>query len=168
MSVPRARNPWPRSERPSARIENPADLFREVLAPYRTALPPGIRLEERYEPCPAIAADRRVLSRALVNLIENALYAMAGGGTLRVSCEHDPSSDEVVLQVADTGPGLAPEVRARLFEPYFSTKSAGTGLGLAIVRRAVEGHRGRIEVESAPGAGTAFRIRIPEIRGQEP
>jgi signal transduction histidine kinase len=70
----------------------------------------------------------------------------------------------VVLFVGDTGPGLAPDVRARLFEPYFSTKSSGTGLGLAIVRRTVEAHGGRIDVESSQARGTVFRIRIPGVR----
>jgi signal transduction histidine kinase len=67
-----------------------------------------------------------------------------------------------VLSVTDTGPGFTPEARARLFEPYFSTKSAGTGLGLAIVRRVVEGHGGSIDVTSAPGRGTTMRIRLRE------
>jgi signal transduction histidine kinase len=70
---------------------------------------------------------------------------------------------EVLLSVSDTGPGLDPRVRARLFTPYFSTKSSGTGLGLAIVRRAVEAHGGHVEVASAPGAGTTFTIHLPAI-----
>ena len=106
-----------------------------------------------------------MLSRAVVNLIENALQAMSNGGTLTVGTA-DHNGKEAILFVEDTGPGLAREVRARLFEPYFSTKSSGTGLGLAIVRRAVEAHGGRIEIESEAGKGTAFRIRIPATRSE--
>ena len=93
-------------------------------------------------------SGERVLARAVVNLVENALQAMDAGGHLTISVAHDPRTDEVELSVADTGHGLGPEVRSRLFEPYFSTKSSGTGLGLAISRRAVEVHGGSIEVSS--------------------
>ena len=68
---------------------------------------------------------------------------------------------EVALEITDNGIGIDPEVRRRLFEPYFSTKSSGTGLGLAIVLRAVEGHHGRVEVDSEPGRGTTIRILLP-------
>ena len=85
------------------------------------------------------------------------------GGTLTVAVAPAEGADEIVLTVADTGVGLSPEVRRRLFEPYFSTKSSGTGLGLAIARRAVEAHHGRIEVEDRDGGGTAFRIHLPRV-----
>jgi signal transduction histidine kinase len=140
---------------------DPAQLLRDAVAPYRGSLPPGVVLEERYAAAPAVSVDRRVLARAVVNLVENALQAMPGGGTLTIELRHAPASSEVVLAVADTGPGLDPIARARLFEPYFSTKSAGTGLGLAIVRRAVEAHRGRIEVGEGAAGGTEFRLVLP-------
>jgi two-component system nitrogen regulation sensor histidine kinase NtrY len=143
---------------------DPVALVSGVVAPYRLGAAAGLVVEEEYRTAPPIAADRRVLSRAIVNLVENAVQAMAEGGTLRVGVAHEPARDEVVLSVGDTGPGLAPEVRARLFEPYFSTKSGGTGLGLAIVRRAVEAHAGRIEVESDRGRGTRFRLHFPVHR----
>ena len=76
----------------------------------------------------------------------------------------DGERPEVLLEVADTGTGLDPDVRKRLFDPYFSTKSFGTGLGLAIALRAVEAHDGTIDVESEPGRGTLFRIRLPVWR----
>jgi two-component system nitrogen regulation sensor histidine kinase NtrY len=140
---------------------DPAQFLREVAAPYRTAPPRGVRIEERHDEAPAILADPIVLARALVNLIENALQAMPSGGTLTMASRRgDPG--EVLLEVEDTGSGLTPEARARLFEPYFSTKSSGTGLGLAIVRRVVLGHGGSIDVVSAPGRGTTMRIRLKE------
>jgi len=143
---------------------DPADLVREVVAPYRAAPPAGVTIEERYAPTDPVSADTKVLARALVNLIENALQAMPDGGALRLSVAPGADPGEVVLAVADTGTGLAPEVRRRLFEPYFSTKSSGTGLGLAIVRRAVEAHRGRIEVTSELQRGTTVRIVLPVSR----
>jgi signal transduction histidine kinase len=138
-----------------------ASFLREVTAPYRAALPAGVAIEESHDGAPAILGDRRTLARALVNLIENALQAMPEGGILRVASAPDPAGGGALLIVEDTGPGLTAEVRARLFEPYFSTKSSGTGLGLAIVRRVVESHRGSIDVRSAPHRGTTFTIRLP-------
>jgi len=138
-----------------------AAFLREVAAPYRAALPSGVLIEERHAEAPPVLADPKVLARAIVNLVENALQAMPQGGTLRItSGPADPG--EVVLTVEDTGTGLTPEARARLFEPYFSTKSSGTGLGLAIVRRVVAGHGGSIDVTSAPGQGTTMSIRLKQ------
>jgi two-component system nitrogen regulation sensor histidine kinase NtrY len=140
---------------------DPAAFLREVAAPYRTAPPDGVTIVLRHTPSRPILADPRILARAVVNLIENALQAMPEGGTLLLaSAPGEPG--EVVLSVEDTGSGLTQDARARLFEPYFSTKSSGTGLGLAIVRRVVLGHGGTIEVASAPGRGTTFRIRLKE------
>jgi signal transduction histidine kinase len=139
----------------------PTAFLREVVAPYRTAPPRGVQVEERHGEAPAILADPNILARAIVNLIENALQAMPQGGTLTIG-SGPGGHGEVVLTVEDTGSGLTPEARARLFEPYFSTKSSGTGLGLAIVRRVVDGHGGSIDVLSAPGRGTTMRIRLKE------
>jgi signal transduction histidine kinase len=139
----------------------PAAFMREVVSPYRVSNPRGITVAERYDESPPMAADAKVLSRAVINLIENALQAMPGGGTLTVGVRHGNPDGPVELSVTDTGPGLSGEVRRRLFEPYFSTKSSGTGLGLAIARRAVEAHGGTIEVQSVPQQGTTFRILIP-------
>jgi signal transduction histidine kinase/HAMP domain-containing protein len=140
---------------------DPVAFMSGVVSPYRASKPPGLTIDERYADAPAIAADPKVLSRAVVNLIENALQAMPEGGTLTVGVAGGERNGRVELSVADTGPGLGREVRRRLFEPYFSTKSSGTGLGLAIVRRAVEAHGGTIEVTSAPNRGTTFRIYLP-------
>jgi len=148
----------------SPELTDPAELMREVVSPYRSSPPRAIAVSERYDEVPGIQADRRVLGRAIVNLIENALQAMTAGGTLSVGTASDDDGSVAVLFVGDTGPGLAPEVRARLFEPYFSTKSSGTGLGLAIVRSTVEAHGGRVDIESSPQRGTVFRIRIPGAR----
>ncbi len=140
---------------------DPVAFMREVIAPYRAGSPLGVTIEESYEPAPPVRIDRRVLSRALVNLVENALQAMERGGTLSVAVRGSQNNGSVELIVSDSGPGLDARARRRLFEPYFSTKSSGTGLGLAIVRRAVEAHRGQITVWSEQGRGTAFTISLP-------
>ncbi|MGH7485413.1 MAG: sensor histidine kinase [bacterium] len=110
---------------------------------------------------PAVQADPEQLQRALRNLVLNALDAMPEGGTLTVRTAH--AGETVVVEVADTGEGLTPEERDRLFTPYYTTKRHGTGLGLAIVQSVVSDHRGKITVESEPGHGSAFRIELPTV-----
>ena len=97
--------------------------------------------------------------QALVNLIKNGLEAVDGGGRVQVTAQVQDAAVELV--VSDTGPGLDAEQRARLFVPDFTTKRHGSGLGLTIVERIVNDHRGSIRVDTAPGRGTAFHIRIP-------
>jgi nitrogen fixation/metabolism regulation signal transduction histidine kinase len=106
-----------------------------------------------------VSADRALLARALGNLVANALEAMPDGGTLRVRAA--PAENGVVVEVADTGPGLDDDQRTRLFTPYYTTKKGGTGLGLAIVQGIVSDHAGRIEARSAPGEGTTFILYLP-------
>ncbi|HKQ63013.1 MAG TPA: ATP-binding protein, partial [Candidatus Polarisedimenticolaceae bacterium] len=142
---------------------DPVEFMRETLRAYTAAAPAGVSIVERYAPAAAVAIDRRVLARAVVNLVENALQAMPEGGTLTVDVAPLDGGRQVALSVADTGTGLDPEVARRLFEPYFSTKSGGTGLGLAIARRAVEAHGGEIEAQATPGGGTVFRIKLPAV-----
>ncbi len=94
------------------------------------------------------------------NLLTNALDAMDGRGTLRVSTRL--GKDAVIVEVADTGPGISPETKEHVFDPFFTTKGVGqgTGLGLDISRRIVERHGGDISVDSRPGE-TIFRVRLP-------
>ena len=106
-----------------------------------------------------LTADRAQLRQALLNLIQNGLDATASGGRVDVWMRGDGGALEIA--VADTGPGLSAEQRAQLFVPGFTTKPKGSGLGLTIVERIVSDHRGTIAVESAPGSGTTFRIRLP-------
>jgi two-component system nitrogen regulation sensor histidine kinase NtrY len=82
-------------------------------------------------------------------------------GEIKISTSYSPASGVVLLEVADDGCGLAPEVRARIFEPYFSTKKDGTGLGLAIVNAIVADHRGHIRVRPNEPKGTRFIIELP-------
>lgn len=113
---------------------------------------------------PDAACGRDDLFRAVVNLVRNSIQAMPGGGrvTLRVS-RHGASA--VAFAVADDGPGMAPEVRARVLEPFFTTKSTGTGLGLTLAAQTVREHHGDIEVVSREGAGTTVTLRLPAAGG---
>ena len=106
-----------------------------------------------------MTADRDHLKQVLLNLVVNALQAMGAGGTLTLGARAE--RERVTLVVADTGPGLAPDVLARVFDPYFTTKPGGLGLGLTIARRIAEAHGGALEVESRPGEGTRFLLSLP-------
>ncbi|GAB7005057.1 ATP-binding protein [Nocardioides sp. AN3] len=122
----------------------------------------GVCIVRDYAPdVPAVDAFPGELNQVWTNLIDNALDAMAGRGTLRVSTRRE--GDEVVVEVADTGPGMAPEVAARAFEAFFTTKDVGegTGLGLDIARRiVVERHGGQIIIHSDPG-NNVMEVRLP-------
>jgi nitrogen fixation/metabolism regulation signal transduction histidine kinase len=111
---------------------------------------------------PATLVDPEQMTRALRNLVLNAIDAMPEGGTLTVRTK--AIANGVRLEVSDTGHGLTPEECERLFTPYYTTKTHGTGLGLAIVQSVVSDHGGRISVESAPGKGSTFRIELAATR----
>jgi two-component system nitrogen regulation sensor histidine kinase NtrY len=141
-------------------VRSAVKLFEPQLAPVgRPPITTELYLDEV---APRPQADRTLLRRALENLILNSLDAMPAGGTLTVRTAQ--RNGAVRLEVTDTGEGLTPEECARLFTPYYTTKRHGTGLGLAIVQSVVSDHAGRIEVESAPGAGTTFRIELPLVQ----
>jgi signal transduction histidine kinase len=152
--------------RPPASELRPQDLaaiVEDVLRPYRVGLPPGVSLSLDVEPgLPVVTVDRRLLERATVNLIENALQAVGDRGQIvvRLGRSADPP-DRVELEVRDSGPGVDPEVRHRIFEPFFSTKTSGSGLGLAIVKKIAEDHGGGVSLESTPGAPTRAILWLP-------
>ncbi len=136
------------------------DLVAEVVEPYRTGLAGRIDIDNRVaEPLPRVLVDRTLVTRALANVVENALHAMPGPGALTL----EGSADDrfVTIAVRDTGVGMDGEALARVFEPYFSTKATGTGLGLPIARRNIELTGGTISVTSEKGRGTVVRIQLP-------
>ncbi len=106
--------------------------------------------------------DAHMMEQAILNLLLNAAEAMRGGGLLRVRSlrESVAGADFVRIDVADTGAGISEEDRARLYQPFFTTKATGTGLGLAIVKRVVDAHGGETFFDSTPG-GSTFSIRLP-------
>ena len=123
----------------------------------RTAVPPGVSVRltanggrrtvmGHYEP----------LRRAFANLLRNAAEAMQGRGAIDVGLTGDARG--VAVTIADHGPGIPPELRHKVFEPYFTTKPDGTGLGLALVRQTLEAHRGTVTVSETPGGGATFAI----------
>jgi signal transduction histidine kinase len=102
------------------------------------------------------------IQQCVMNMIINAKDAMAGGGTLDVSTAFRAETDEIVLEIHDTGVGIPPENLSRIFDPFFTTKEAkGLGLGLSVAYGIVHEHGGDIEVESEVGRGTTFRVRLP-------
>lgn len=121
----------------------------------------GIHFRFHSDELPTLELDRDQIKRALINLLDNAVAAVEEGGEVSISTSYDPTFGTVHLEVADDGCGLAPEVRARIFEPYFSTKKNGTGLGLAIVSAIVADHRGYIRVRANEPKGTRFIIELP-------
>jgi signal transduction histidine kinase len=110
---------------------------------------------------PLLHIDRLLTSRALTNVIENALHAMPNGGRLRFTSPAPDRPDFVLLSVTDTGVGMDAAALARIFEPYFSTKTTGTGLGLTIAQRNVEANGGQIAVQSERGVGTTVTMALP-------
>jgi signal transduction histidine kinase len=99
------------------------------------------------------------IAQVFLNLIVNAAEAMSDGGHLRIESRTDSSQVEVVF--ADTGPGISPEDLAHIFEPFYTTKDSGTGLGLAVSFNIIESHGGTLGVESVPGHGATFTVRLP-------
>ncbi|MHC4645995.1 MAG: sensor histidine kinase, partial [Planctomycetota bacterium] len=103
--------------------------------------------------------DVDMLKQVILNLFINAQQAMAGSGELMIRTARH--ANEATIQISDTGPGIAPEELARIFDAYYSSRPQGSGLGLPTVKRIVEAHKGGISVDSEPGKGTSFTIRLP-------
>jgi signal transduction histidine kinase len=122
-------------------------------------------IESAPPPLPLVLADAAQLQQVLLNLVLNSLEATPHGGTVTISVPAAPreASDGIVIEVSDTGPGVAPDLRERIFETFFTTKprGQGTGLGLAISRDIVRAHGGDITVSGAAGHGATFSIRLP-------
>jgi signal transduction histidine kinase len=108
---------------------------------------------------PPVSIDRDLFKQAILNLFLNGMQAMPGGGEISIQAES--RGGEIALSFIDTGAGIPPEVQAKIFRPFFSTRPGGSGLGLPTTRKIVEAHGGRIEVQSEPGHGTKFTIILP-------
>jgi two-component system, NtrC family, sensor kinase len=165
-----------RLPRPKLVPEDPSALVSAVMEFARAELAQANIVLEVSAPAalPEIAADENQLRQALLNLVRNAREAMPKGGKLRVAVSAtgedggDGGSGWVTLEVTDDGPGIPPELLARVFEPFFSTKAKGTGLGLALVQQIVTEHGGRIQVRGGAQGGTSFALRFPAVaRGHE-
>jgi len=149
--------------RPSTPDLHPELLDRVVEDAVQAALAQqGVRIDLAREldpEVPPVAMDARLVRQAVLNIAVNAVQAMARGGRITIRTRRE--GDRALVEIEDSGPGIADEVKRRIFEPFFTTKASGTGLGLAVVKRIVEGHGGAVTVRSAPGAGTVFVLRFP-------
>ncbi len=124
-----------------------------------------VQIEAHLQPLPPVLANRELIEWVFENLLKNALDALENGGEIRVQASSN-GADQVELRVRDSGRGIAPSVRQRIFDPGFTTKKRGWGLGLTLVRRIIEEyHGGRIWVEDNPDRrGACFAIRLPVAR----
>ena len=127
-----------------------------------------VRLQTNFETQPIVAEiNAGQVQQVLLNLIINARQAMEGGGQLTVHVKLSPEGTMGEISVRDTGHGIPAESLRKIFDPYFTTKTAdaqgqgGTGLGLSMAREVIEAHQGRIRVESAIGQGTTFTLKLP-------
>jgi signal transduction histidine kinase len=153
--------------RPPQRIPtNLNELARTTLDLQRSrAERARVEVIEEYADLPLLEVDADALKQVLLNLLNNSMQAMPHGGQLRVATRAE--GEAVAFVVADTGVGMDAETRSRIFTPFFSTRAGnagGTGLGLSVSMRIVEGHHGTIDVESEPGKGAVFTIRLPIAR----
>jgi signal transduction histidine kinase len=151
-----ARFPRPQFEEDS--VNDMVTAVAEFVRPLATRQ--GIAVKVETDPAvPPMEIDRTLLRQAVLNLVKNALEAVSQGGALTLTTRQ--VGDAVEIAVADSGPGISPEVGRRLFEQFFTTKPQGTGLGLSISRQILEEHGGKIRWHSTPGAGATFTMSLP-------
>jgi signal transduction histidine kinase len=134
------------------------DDLRDFCEPQAASV--GVVIRTHYaDDLPPIFLDVDLFKQALLNLMLNAQHAMPDGGELILTTRRD--GPWAVLDVTDTGLGMSEEVRARVFDPFYSTRPGGSGLGLPTTRKIVEAHGGSIHVQSVPGKGSQFTVRLP-------
>lgn len=120
----------------------------------------NVTLTSRMPAAPLVAnVDADLLKQAVLNVVQNGAQAMPGGGRLEVILEEEPKA--AILRIADEGPGIPEEIREKIFDLYFTTRSEGSGIGLAMTYRILQLHHGAVEVKSKEGRGTEFLLRIP-------
>ncbi|MEN9063217.1 sensor histidine kinase [Ponticoccus litoralis] len=142
---------------------DPGEVVRDCLVLTRHQLEgAGITPQLALEPTPAVRISRTELQQVIVNLLLNAAHAMPDGGTLTIAVSG--AGDTVHLVIQDEGVGMPPEVLARIFDPFYTTKLArGTGLGLSISQQLVSQAGGQISASSEPGKGSRFEISLPAV-----
>lgn len=153
---------------PAAKLlRNAADLLASDLVKRSVRLKLDMETEE------SVRADADKMKQVLINFIQNAADSMDAGGTITLRTRSDcqtlqgRSTPVVVMEIADTGGGISPEVQKRLFDPFFTTKENGTGLGLCIAARIVEKHGGVIDYQTQLNRGTTFSIVLPQTPEDE-
>ena len=148
--------------------ERPLEEMQALFAPQLSKN--GIRLVLETSAPLHVRADAAQIKQVLINLVQNAADSMNGQGTITLRARHDRKrlgdgeQDVVILEVADTGNGIPPEVEKRLFDPFFTTKDNGTGLGLSIAARMVQKHGGVLQYQTQVNHGTTFGIVLPRAK----
>ncbi len=141
------------------------DVVDEICREFRELFSgSNVRLEFIEHGHYSVYADKGLLRQALINILLNSVQAMPDGGNITVEIRYSelvPSAIEISIR--DNGPGMDNETKSRIFEPFFSTKDRGTGLGLSITSGIIAAHEGSIDVMSRPGAGTEFKVSLPEL-----
>jgi signal transduction histidine kinase len=152
---------------PAMRTLNLSEIVRQVASLVQPeADRRGIQVSvEVSDPHIAIQGDEDLLKQAILNVVNNGIEAMERDGRLLIRLER--AGDEAMLSIADSGPGIPPEVRDKIFNLYFTTKSGGSGIGLAMTFRVVQLHNASIDFESSPEQGTVFRLRFPATSEEE-
>jgi signal transduction histidine kinase len=157
----------------ATRVVDPVEVLEAFAPMLRKAIGPKHALAiRRTSPAGRVLIDRSQLERAVLNLVLNARDAMPNGGTVEIGVGDSPIEEGpgrcVVIEVSDSGVGMDAETRARLCEPFFTTKppGQGTGIGMAVVYRIVERAGGFLHVESEPGDGTRVRVVLPRVAAE--
>ena len=143
-------------------IDDTLLLLERELNKYR------ITVERQFQPIPPALVNGNQIQQVLLNLLINARQAMPSGGRVTIKLLHDAAGEMIDLVIRDYGCGIPADKLPRIFEPFFTTKKGpdasgkgGTGLGLSLCRDIIEAHHGRIRVDSTPGKGTAFTLKLP-------
>jgi signal transduction histidine kinase len=127
----------------------------------------AVLIKELTQNLPAIPVDPALLEQVILNMMQNALFFMQGREKKELKIATGQDKRFLQIRISDTGPGIPPHNRKRVFEPFFSTKPQGTGLGLAICQKIVVAHKGKIELESEIDKGTTFIVSLPMKRARE-
>jgi signal transduction histidine kinase len=153
--------------RPEQAVLEPTDIhavIAEVLSAVPT--PEGVTVDVQLDPAvPLVQADRHQITEVFANFLSNACQAMDSKGEVCIRTAVEPEGDRVRVEFADSGPGIAPENLARIFDPLFTTKAKGIGLGLVVCKRFVERQGGELSVRSDPGQGAVFTVRLRHAVG---
>jgi two-component system, LuxR family, sensor kinase FixL len=124
----------------------------------------GVKVLINLDPeLPAVAVDRVQIQQVLLNLIRNAMEAMEDASVRQLTVAASAEARNVMVTVRDTGTGVIPEIEAKLFQPFVTTKPDGMGIGLSVCRTIIEGHNGRLWMESSPGGGSVFHFTLPMV-----
>ncbi len=127
----------------------------------------GVSIEQDFAECGEVLVDKIQIQQVMLNLVRNAVEAMANSPRKLLTLKLLPQVGEIEMSVSDTGPGLTVSARDRLFSPFSGTKDAGMGIGLSVCREIIESHGGRISAGENADGGTVFRFTLPFVRNDD-